>query len=311
LLAALLATGPTGNTRPAVLVFSADESPRAERLLEELNIQLLNAAVVERHEPSERRQIALDDGTIAISIESTSVAGDLRVLGFVKNLSGALELGRLRSTGTVDEARAIALKARELFDVVRVSVERPEQPVPATHTSSAATISALFELGGFLGGGAGSSGVSGGALFSAGGRLTVGERRFDFDVLLRAPLNTSASAPLGTVVTEETDLGLGGAAFLASALGLGFGGEIAAVLRRLHATGTTSSGHTGAGDRALPAIGGAVIVDSAIEPWLEVRARLGAEVALVEERFALQGVTVQDYRRIRPIAQISLVLVGP
>jgi hypothetical protein len=315
-----------GAARSIAVAVGPDEAPVIETFLEALKIQLAGAEI-EVAPPfasglrGETRASLLAfmktrGASLVVSIETDRERQELGAYAMAEVLGAVVELGRFSRTRSIDHDRALAIKVRELADVAGM-VHEPVT-IAATPSASASPViergppfRPLVELGTFAGASSSVPRGSIGAALAAGIGIAFGGSRLEPFAVLRLPLSARSSTLDGVVSTQETDLALG-ARFLAD-LGTSFCVGIAAEggVRRLNATGTASDGRTGAAQTVIPTIATTAVGGWHWTTWLDLRAQGGIEVSPIQQQFAVAGVTIQDFGRVRATAQLSLVLTSP
>lgn len=315
---------------PRVVVLGSDaEAPRTS-FVQTLTIQLSGEARVETGPqlaagslPDRLAEaagiLAERDATLGVWIdvaEADPRTFDLVLYAVGRRRDVALvKVARVEVAEGDDVDRALALKVGEFLDEMltvedpgsrleRVVVEVPVRaPAPAERSTGALGGFVEMGVGGALGGAARQSAL----LVEAGLRVARGSRIIEVAAALRAPNAVDVAGPDGRVIVEERAAAIEARAFVRDGrLAAGLHGAVGA--RVLDAVGIAGDGATGRERRIVPVAGGGVEGRCWLGRRLALRVSAGVELALIDQRFAIDGREVVAIGEVRATAQLSLVI---
>lgn len=317
---------------PRVVVLGSDaEAPRTS-FVQTLTIQLSGEALVETGPQlaagslPERLEeaagiLAERDATLGVWIEVAEAnprTFDLVLYAVGRRRDVALvKVAHVEVAEGDDVDRALALKVGEFLDDMltvedpgsrfeRVVVEVPVRaPAPPPTERSAGPLGGFVELGmgGVLGGAARQSAL----LVEAGVQVRRGSRVLEVAAALRAPSAIDVAGPEGRVIIEERAAAIEVRAVARDGrLGAALSGAIGA--RVLDAVGIAEDGATGQARRIVPVTGGGVEGRFWLGRRLSLRVCVGMELALIDQRFAIDGQEVVAVGEVRATGQVSIVI---
>jgi hypothetical protein len=337
---ALLSIAPSAraNDLPLVIML-VDEVEAQPQLLDALRIQLAGRAQVRSQADTSDPAIVTKSQTASAVLGATGArlviwmepaktesAPDATLLHLVGDREGrvlvlvhTVEAGEQASTH-----RALALKVAEIFDLLEtvraeaiaraIQTEPPKAPAPAASEAvqrgDATTLHFVGDIGGWGATGTGTAPPQGAVSFGAGGRLRHESLVADLVLTGRVATTLEHSDPNGAVEADEGAFGTAlrvAGAWSVVALGAeaGIGG------RALAASGESPRGRHGAGDTVVPYLALAPQATFALTSFMELRATIGAEIALRRHRFLVNDVAILDVGTVRGVASGSFVFVAP
>jgi hypothetical protein len=260
-----------------------------------------------------QRELGRARGLLALWVDEDRLEGNERevVVYMVARRRGRalVEVVRVRAGADAELDRAIAVKAREVLEVVTAPPEdlaaAVAEPAP-TSPAEALGVGLALDLAffGATASGAGADPQLGGI---AGAGFALRGQSWFAEALFRARLPSLLGDDIPEGRVEVREVALGGALRAGwRDAPLRLGALVALDARWLSAEGTTPRGASGAADRVVPAIAFGPELGVAPLDWLLARATVGVELAWRRQRFLVNDEPILDVGVARGMAEIGL-----
>jgi hypothetical protein len=256
---------------------------------------------------------------LALWIDEESVHGDEReaVVHFVAGGAdrSLVDVVRVRAESAAELERAIAVKAVEVLEAIeggkpdlgRAFVRAPRGDTRPARATSLRPTAELTLLGAS---GAGTASAQLGLQIGAGVAARSAGWAGDVIVAVRAATPLETSAPVGSLDAREAGLvGAVRARWVSGSFEVG--GAATAGVRAIVVDGTTRGGNTGRADETVPIVALGTELRLLLSRGFHLRVAGGAEVALLRQRFTLNGEPVLDLGRSRALWELGVVGILP
>ncbi len=299
-----------------VLVIGSPSDATCSGLIEALRIQLGQAAVVVRVDPSERGQ----DGSTEVEAARQFRAKDVAIVLWIQEASEQSRVFALTGTApsrraelaalsaaSPERERTVALKVGELLES---ESNEPKASDPALIERSRARTRAFVELGARLWRGGTPTQLVAGSALAIGPRWEWPSTVLEAHGAFAFDSGIHASAAVGQVDIDTVFVGLG-SRLLWRAGPLAIGPYFDAGIDVIRARGATPDKHVGASELLLPTAGAGCDARLHLAQHFELRASAGPQLYLVHERLALEGRWVLDLGWAHASGSVSGVIAFP